>query len=164
MQEGEGGEDALIGSNLVLQCIVLVLHIRELPLLLFLELTPSQLEDLVLVSVLVRLSAELVGLALLVLEESLEPFLGDLEFLELTCMLELDLLHFGLEVCDLAVLLHQLDLILNGERGTNSSVYYYSCMLLSDDLAFITAANNNAARPPRSCRPTARPSPFLIDS
>jgi hypothetical protein len=65
-------------------------------------------------------------------------------------MLELDFLHFGLKVGDLTVLLHDLDLILGGGRGTNSTVYYYSCMLLFNDLAFITAAsiNLNSRSPP----------------
>jgi hypothetical protein len=85
------------------------------------------------------LPAELVSLVFLILEESLEPFLSNLKFFEFASMLELDFLHFGLKVGDLTVLLHDLDLILGGGRVTNSTVYYYSCMLLFNDLAFITA-------------------------
>lgn len=110
--ECQGGEDALIGPDLHLECIVLGTYRLDLTLLLVLDLVDAMLQDCVLLGGLGGGLGSLVQLGLLVLELLLGLLGGHLELSQVPVVLELDLLELGGLLVEFALPLHESDLVL----------------------------------------------------
>ena len=84
------------------------------------------MQQCILFLILLGLLYVFVCLVLFVLEEVFGTFFCHFGLLELSVVFEFDLLHFGLEVTDLPILFHELDLVLCVSMVTNSIVSAYS--------------------------------------
>ena len=109
-EEGERGENPLIGPNLIFQGIVLVPGLEDLPLLTLPEFSYPPSEQHVLLFLLLGCLLDLVEFGLFLFQEGSGPLLSHFDFFDISVVFELCLLDLGLEVCDLPFAFHEFEL------------------------------------------------------
>jgi hypothetical protein len=163
-EEDVRGQDAFVGAHFLLDGVVLRPHLHHLLLLLLLERSQPQLQQVVLLLILGGLLAEPVHLALLLLEQRLCPLFRSLRLLQLPVVAKLDLLQLAVEVGDLTVLLHQLDLVLSHRQCTNSIVSTYSSpfIIIIKQLTILNCNRNEIVKEKSVAGKTGRIHPETI--
>lgn len=91
-EEGVGGEDALIGTDLLLDGVIFISGVLYFLLLLLLQLCQSMLQQGILLLMLLRLLSYFIQFRLLLLQQILGPLFGYLQLLDIPTMLKINLL------------------------------------------------------------------------